>query len=278
MATKRYKPTSAGMRNRNTSAFQDLTNFQPEKSLVKTLKKHAGRNNSGKITVRHRCAGSKKQYRMIDFYRSNDAVTGTIKSIEYDPYRSAYISLVFYADGSKSYVLSPLGLNVGDNITSGPDSEISTGNALPLENIPTGSIIHNVELQIHQGAKLARSAGAYVTLMAKSGDYATLRLPSGELRLVSLKCRATLGQLRNTERRNIRLSKASDSIRRGKRPTVRGSVMNPCDHPHGGGEGRAPIGRSAPRTPWGNNPALGFKTRKKKKKSSRLIIKSRKRK
>ena len=277
MATKRYKPTSAGMRSRQVSGFEEVTASKPEKSLVKTLKRNAGRNNTGKITVRHRCGGAKKQLRVIDFLRNKDNIPATVKSIEYDPYRSAYIALVFYADGAKSYIICPAKLNVGDVIVSGPDSEISIGNTLPLENIPTGSIIHNVELTIHKGAQLARSAGSYVTLMAKSGNYATLKLPSGELRMVPLKCRATIGQVSNSDKRNTRASKASDSIRRGKRPTVRGSVMNPCDHPHGGGEGRAPIGLSGPRTPWGNTPALGYKTRNKKK-SNRLIVKSRKKK
>ena len=277
MATKRYKPTSAGMRNRRVSGFDEVTASKPEKSLVTTLNRFSGRNNTGKITVRHRCAGVKKQFRVIDFLRQKDNIPATVKSIEYDPYRTAYIALLFYADGHKSYILCPNKLSVGDTVVSGPDSEISVGNALPLENIPTGSIIHNVELTIYKGAQIGRSAGSYVTLMAKSGNHATVKLPSGELRLVPLKCRATIGQVSNSDRRNTRASKASDSIRRGRRPTVRGSVMNPCDHPHGGGEGRAPIGLAGPRTPWGNNPGRGYITRDKKK-SNRLIVKSRKKK
>ena len=277
MATKRYKPTSAGMRSRQVSGFDEITTSKPEKSLVKTRKRHAGRNNTGRITVRHRCGGVKKQFREIDFLRNKDNIPAVVKSIEYDPYRTAYIALLFYADGHKSYILAPNKLKINDTVFSGADSEISIGNSLPLENIPTGSIIHNVELTLNKGAQLARSAGSYVTLMAKSGKYATLKMPSGELRMVLLKCRATIGQVSNSDKRNTRASKASDSIRRGKRPTVRGSVMNPCDHPHGGGEGRAPIGLSGPRTPWGNTPALGYKTRNKKK-SNRLIVKSRKKK
>jgi len=259
------------------SDFAEITKDKPEKSLVTHIKKTAGRNNQGKITVRHHGGGAKKKYRIIDFKRNKDGIPAKVKAIEYDPNRSARIALLFYKDGEKRYILAPHGVKPGDTLMSGETAEIRPGNALPLRYIPVGSEIHNVEMKPGAGGQLVRSAGNVAQLMARDEKYATLRLPSGEMRMVPVLCRATLGQLGNLDNELINIGKAGKNRHRGKRPTVRGSVMNPCDHPHGGGEGRAPIGRAAPCTPWGK-PALGYKTRKKKKASDKMIIRRRKKK
>lgn len=274
MAIKKYKPTSPGLRGMTVSTFEEITKTSPEKSLTKKKNKHAGRGNTGRITVRHRGGGAKRKYRVIDFKRSKDNVPATVKAIEYDPNRSANIALLFYADGEKRYIIAPVGLEVGNKVMSGPDADIRVGNALPLENIPVGTIIHNIELKAGKGAQLARSAGSSVQLMAKEGNYVTLRLPSGEVRIVRKECRATIGQVGNLEHEIINIGKAGRKRHMGIRPTVRGSVMNPNDHPHGGGEGKAPIGRSGPVTPWGK-PTLGYKTRKKNKPSDKYIVRRR---
>lgn len=274
MAIKHYKPTSAGMRNRSTLMKTEITKQTPEKSLVETIKKKGGRNNQGRITVRHQGGGAKQKYRIIDFKRNKDGVPGKVAAIEYDPNRSSNIALIHYVDGEKRYILAPNGLKVGDMIESGPNADIVVGNALPLANIPVGTMVHNVELKPGKGGQLVRTAGAEAQLMAKEGKYAQLRLPSGEYRLILQTCRATIGQVGNTEHELVRLGKAGRTRHMGVRPTVRGSVMNPVDHPHGGGEGRAPIGRPAPSTPWGK-PALGLKTRKKNKKSNDYIVRRR---
>lgn len=274
MAVKKFKPTTASRRNMTMATFEEITTDQPEKSLLVTLKKNAGRNAQGKITVRHHGGGAKRKYRIIDFKRNKDGIPAKVATIEYDPNRTAYIALVVYADGEKRYIIAPVGLKVGDVIVSGPDADIKEGNALPLKNIPVGTFIHNIELQAGKGAQLVRSAGASAQLMAKEGNYATLRLPSGEMRYVRLECRATIGQVSNTTNAIINIGKAGRKRHMGWRPTVRGSVMNPNDHPHGGGEGKSPIGRPSPVTPWGK-PALGYKTRKTKKYSDRFIIKRR---
>ncbi len=274
MAIKKYKPNTPGQRGMTVSAFDEITKSVPEKSLTVTLKKNAGRNQRGKITVRHRGGGYRPKYRIIDFKRIKDNVPGKVAAIEYDPNRSANIALIFYADGEKKYIIAPNKLNVGDVIVSGPDADIKVGNALPLANIPVGTIIHNVELQPGGGGQLVRSAGNGAQLMAKEGKYAQVRLPSGEVRKIRIECRATIGEVGNLDHENIKIGKAGKKRHMGIRPTVRGSVMNPNDHPHGGGEGRAPIGRKGPVTPWGK-PALGLKTRKKKKASDKFIVKRR---
>ena len=274
MAVKTYKPTSPGRRFVTVSSFEEITKTEPEKSLVVPLKKHAGRNNQGRLTVRHRGGGHKRLYRIIDFKRNKDGIPAKVVAIEYDPNRTARIALLAYADGEKRYILAPHGLKVGDVLMSGPEADIKVGNALPLANIPVGTLIHNIELYPGKGGQLVRSAGSAAQLLGKEGRYAILRLPSGEMRNVLLECRATVGQVGNLEHENITIGKAGRSRWLGIRPTVRGVVMNPVDHPHGGGEGRSPIGRH-PVTPWGK-PTLGVKTRKKKKASSKLIIKRRK--
>lgn len=277
MSIKKFKPTSPGRRQMTVSSFEEITTDKPEKSLVEPLKNKAGRNTRGCITVRHQGGGHKRQYRVIDFKRNKDNIPAKVATIEYDPNRSARIALLNYLDGEKRYIVAPKGLNVGDTIVSGPDSDIKTGNALPLKNIPVGTIIHNIELKPLKGAQLCRSAGSYAQLMAKDGDYAHLRLPSGEVRLVHINCKATIGQVGNHEHENITIGKAGRSRWKRKRPSVRGSVMNPNDHPHGGGEGRAPVGRKAPMTPWGK-VAIGGNTRKKNNPNDKYIVKSRKKK
>ena len=272
MAIKTYKPTSPARRFYTTASFDEVTKKSPEKSLLAEKKKHAGRNNQGRITVRHRGGGNRVKYRIIDFKRNKDGVPAKVVGIEYDPNRSAYIALLNYADGEKRYILAPLGLNVGDTVMSGPTAEIKVGNALELKDMPVGSVIHNIEMTPGQGGQLVRSAGMEARLMAKEGKYATIKLPSGEMRLVLANCKATIGQVGNQEHEIVSIGKAGRTRHMGVRPTVRGSVMNPCDHPHGGGEGKSPVGRKSPLTPWGK-PALGKKTRNTKKQSNKLIIK-----
>lgn len=274
MAIKGYKPTTPSRRNMTVNAFVELTTDKPEKSLLVSKNRTGGRNAQGKITVRHRGGGAKRKYRIIDFKRNKDGIPARVATIEYDPNRSAFIALVVYADGEKRYILAPLGIKVGDVIVSGKDSDIKPGNTLPMQNIPVGTFIHNIELAAGKGGQMVRSAGTSAQLMAKEGNYATLRLPSGEMRYVRIECRATIGTVSNQTHEIIKIGKAGRKRHMGIRPTVRGSVMNPVDHPHGGGEGKAPIGRPAPVTPWGK-PALGYKTRKNKKYSDRLIIKGR---
>ncbi len=275
MGIRKYKPTTPGLRGMTVSTFEELTPVKgPEKSLLAPKSKTAGRNNTGRITVRHQGGGTKQKYRVIDFKRNKDNVPAKVKAIEYDPNRSANIALLYYVDGSKAYIIAPNDLKVGDEVMSGPQADIRVGNALPLENIPVGTIIHNIELKAGKGAQLARSAGSFVQLMAKEGNYVTLRLPSGEMRMVRKECRATIGQVGNLDHGNINIGKAGRKRHMNVRPTVRGSVMNPNDHPHGGGEGKAPIGRSGPATPWGK-PALGYKTRKKNKPSDKYIVRRR---
>ncbi|MCR4419463.1 MAG: 50S ribosomal protein L2 [Clostridia bacterium] len=274
MPVKAYKPTSPGIRQKTVVDYGELTRKEPEKQLVRPLKKHAGRNFQGRITVRHRGGGTKRFYRLIDFRRDKDGVPGRVAALEYDPNRSAHIALIHYVDGEKRYILAPHGLVVGDRIESGEKADIRVGNALPLRNIPVGTVIHNIELKPGKGGQLARSAGSSAQLMAKEGDYAHIRLPSGEVRLVHLDCKATIGQVGNVDHENVVIGKAGRKRWLGIRPTVRGVVMNPVDHPHGGGEGKAPIGRH-PVTPWGK-PALGVKTRKKNKPSDKMIVKRRK--
>lgn len=272
MAIKKYKPTTPARRFMSVSAFSEITSTTPEKSLLDTIKKSGGRNATGRITVRHIGGGNRQKYRIIDFKRNKDNIPAKVASIQYDPNRSANIALLHYLDGEKRYILAPLGLNVGDTIVSGPDADIKSGNALELANIPVGATIHNIEMQPGKGGQIARSAGMSAQLMAKEGKYATLRLPSGEMRKVPIKCKATIGQVGNIDHELISIGKAGRKRHMGVKPTVRGSVMNPCDHPHGGGEGKSPIGMSSPVTPWGK-PTMGYKTRKKKKKSDKLIIK-----
>ncbi len=274
MGIKKYNPTTPGLRGMTVSTFEEITKTTPEKSLTVTLKKHSGRNVRGKITVRHRGGGYRPKYRIIDFKRNKDGIPGKVAAIEYDPNRSANIALIVYADGEKRYILAPNKLNVGATIVSGPEADIQPGNALPLANIPVGTIIHNVELKKGKGGQLVRSAGNGAQLMAKEGDYAQVRLPSGEVRKIRMECRATIGEVGNGEHANIQIGKAGRKRHMGWRPTVRGSVMNPNDHPHGGGEGKAGIGRVSPVTPWGK-PALGLKTRKKNKASNQYIVKRR---
>ena len=275
MAIRKSNPTSAGRRFYSSATFEEVTKTQPEKSLLSPIKKTAGRNAQGKITVRHIGGGNRRKYRIIDFKRNKDGVSAKVASIEYDPNRTAYIALLNYADGEKRYILAPIGLNVGDVVMSGESAEIKVGNALPLEKIPVGSIVHNIELQPGKGGQLARSAGAEVQLMAKEGKYATLRMPSGEMRKVLTKCRATIGQVGNLDHELVSLGKAGRKRHMGIRPVVRGVVMNPNDHPHGGGEGKSPVGMASPVTPWGK-PALGLRTRKKNKASNKLIVKRKK--
>ncbi|MBE6038354.1 MAG: 50S ribosomal protein L2 [Anaerofustis stercorihominis] len=275
MGIRKYKPTTPGLRGMTVSTFEELTPSKaPEKTLLASKSKKAGRNNTGRITVRHQGGGTKQKYRIIDFKRNKDNVPAKVKAIEYDPNRSANIALLYYVDGTKAYIIAPNGLKAGDEVMSGPNADIRVGNSLPLENIPVGTIIHNIELKAGKGAQLARSAGSFVQLMAKEGNYVTLRLPSGEMRMVRKECRATIGQVGNLDHGNITIGKAGRKRHMNVRPTVRGSVMNPNDHPHGGGEGRAPIGRSGPATPWGK-PALGYKTRKKNKPSDKYIVRRR---
>jgi large subunit ribosomal protein L2 len=274
MGIKKFKPTSPGRRQMTVSTFEEITTSKPEKSLLAPLTKNAGRNNQGKITVRHRGGGHKRKYRIIDFKRNKDGIVGRVASIEYDPNRTANIALINYADGEKRYILAPLGLKVGDQIVSGPDADIKVGNALPLKNIPVGTTIHNIELKPGKGGQLVRAAGAEAQLLGRDGDFVIVRLGSGEIRRINNECRATIGQVGNLDHELINVGKAGRSRWLGKRPTVRGSVMNPNDHPHGGGEGRAPIGRKAPVTPWGK-PTLGLKTRKKRNKSDKYIIRRR---
>lgn len=271
MAIKSYKSTTNGRRGMTTLANEEITKSTPEKSLVVTLKKNGGRNNQGRITVRHRGGGVKRKYRIIDFKRDKDGVIGTVTSIEYDPNRSANIALITYADGEKRYILAPKNLKVGMCIESGENADIKVGNALPLANIPEGTMVHNVELKAGKGGQMARSAGSSVQILGREGRYTLLRLTSGEVRKVLSTCRATVGEVGNADHELVNLGKAGRKRHMGIRPTVRGSVMNPNDHPHGGGEGRTPVGRKSPMTPWGK-PALGYKTRKSKKASSKLIV------
>ena len=275
MGIKKYNPTTPGLRGMTVSTFEEITTSTPEKSLTVTLKKHAGRNSRGKITVRHRGGGYRPKYRIIDFKRNKDDIPGKVTTIEYDPNRTANIALITYADGEKRYIIAPNGLSVGDVIESGPASDIKVENALPLENIPVGTLIHNIELKPGKGAQMVRSAGNGAQLMAKEEKFAQVRLPSGEVRRVRIECRATIGEVGNEEHQNIQIGKAGRKRHMGIRPTVRGSVMNPNDHPHGGGEGKAGIGRVSPVTPWGK-PTLGYKTRKKNKQSDKYIVKGRK--
>ena len=274
MGIKKYKPTSPGRRNMSVNTFDEVTKKEPETSLLTPLKSKAGRNNYGRITVRHQGGGAKRKYRIIDFKRNKDGVPGKVAGIEYDPNRSSNIALIHYVDGEKRYIIAPLKLKVGDTIVSGPEADITIVNCLPLKNIPVGTLVHNIELKAGKGGQMVRSAGASAQLMAKEGNYATLRLPSGEMRQVRLECRATVGTVGNLDHQNVRIGKAGRKRHMGIRPTVRGSVMNPNDHPHGGGEGRAPVGRSGPVTPWGK-PALGYKTRKKNKPSDKYIVRRR---
>jgi len=272
---RKYKPTSAGRRFMTVSTFEEITKSEPEKGLVEPLTKKGGRNNKGRITTRHQGGGHKRRYRVIDFKRGKDGVPAKVAAIEYDPNRSARIALLHYADGEKRYILAPARLKVGDRVESGPEADIKPGNSLPLANIPTGTMIHNVELKPGKGGQLARSAGSSIQLVAKEGSYATLRLPSGEMRRVLVACRATIGQVGNVDHENVSGGKAGRSRWRGKRPTVRGSAMNPVDHPHGGGEGKSKGGRH-PVTPWGV-PTLGKRTRRKHKESDKLIVRGRRR-
>ena len=274
MAIINYKPTTNARRNMSTTDFSGLSKNGPEKSLLAPLSKNSGRNSYGKITVRHRGGGNRRKYRIIDFKRQKNGMSATVLGIEYDPNRSAFIALIEYEDGQKSYILAPNGLKAGDKVYSGADADIKSGNALPLANIPVGTFIHNIELYPGKGAQLARAAGIMAQLMAKENGMALLRLPSGELRNVSESCMATVGQVSNIDHENVKIGKAGRKRNMGWRPTVRGSVMNPNDHPHGGGEGRSPIGRPGPVTPWGK-PALGYKTRDKKKASDKFIVKRR---
>ena len=272
MGIKRYKPTSSARRFMTVSSFEEITCTTPERSLLEDQKHKAGRNAQGKITVRHQGGGNKRKYRIIDFKRNKDGSPALVKTIEYDPNRTANIALLCYEDGEKRYILAPVGLSVGDKLVSGEKADIKPGNALAIENIPVGTMIHNIELQPGTGGQLVRSAGAAAQLMAKDAKYAQVKMPSGEMRLILVKCKATIGQVGNLDHEIIRIGKAGKVRHMGIRPTVRGSVMNPCDHPHGGGEGRAPIGRSGPVTPWGK-PALGYKTRKKKNRTDKFILK-----
>ena len=273
MATKRYKPTTPSRRNMISPSFDEVTKFSPEKSLIVKKKKNAGRNSYGKITVRHHGGGNKQKYRIIDFKRSVDEQAKVI-GVEYDPNRTAYIALLENEAGKKSYIIAPVGLTDGDVVSAGADSDIKPGNVLPISAIPVGTIIHNIELYPGKGAQLVRSAGAFAQLMAKENGNAQVRLPSGEVRIVRLDCKATIGQVGNLEHETVKLGKAGKTRHKGIRPTVRGSVMNPCDHPHGGGEGKSPVGRPGPVTPWGK-PALGYKTRNKKARTNKFIIKRR---
>ena len=271
MAIKKFKPTSPALRQMTVLVSDEITCNQPEKSLLVSLKKNSGRNAQGKITVRHRGGGNRRKYRIIDFKRNKDGIPAKVATIEYDPNRTANIALLHYADGEKAYILAPVGLEVGTTVLSGPTADIKPGNAMALKDMPVGTVIHNIELKPGKGAQLVRSAGVSAQLMAKERKKALLRLPSGEMRFVSIDCKATIGQVGNIEHGNVVIGKAGRKRHMGIRPTVRGSVMNPCDHPHGGGEGRTSIGRPSPVTPWGK-PALGYKTRKKNKASDKLIV------
>lgn len=274
MATIKYKPTTPARRNMTVPDFAEITKFTPEKSLVVIKKKHAGRNSYGRITVRHKGGGNKQKYRIIDFKRPYTEDVATVIGIEYDPNRTAYIALLQYEDGTKKYIIAPVGLTDGDKVYSGANADIKPGNTLPIANIPVGTFIYNIELYPGKGGQLVRSAGSAAQLMAKENGMAQVRLPSGEVRLIRLDCRAQIGQVSNIDHENVKIGKAGKTRHRGIRPTVRGSVMNPCDHPHGGGEGRSPIGRPSPVTPWGK-PALGYKTRDKKARTERFIVKHR---
>ena len=273
MATMKYKPTTPSRRNMMSPSFDEVTKFTPEKSLIEKKKKHAGRNSYGKITVRHHGGGNKQKYRLIDFKRSAEE-TAKVIGVEYDPNRTSYIALIENEAGKKSYIIAPAGLTDGDVVASGANADIKPGNVLPISAIPVGTIIHNIELYPGKGAQLVRSAGAFAQLMAKENGTAQVRLPSGEVRIVRLDCKATIGQVGNLEHETVKLGKAGKTRHLGIRPTVRGSVMNPCDHPHGGGEGKSPVGRPGPVTPWGK-PALGYKTRNKKARTNKFIIKRR---
>ena len=275
MGVKHFRPYTPSRRNMTVSDFDEITKKTPEKSLLAKKKKNAGRNSYGRITVRHQGGGNRQKYRIVDFKRKKDDMEATVVGIEYDPNRTSNIALIKYEDETISYILAPIGLKDGDKVVSGPNSDIRVGNCLPIENIPVGTMIHNIELNPGQGGKLVRTAGGEAQLMAKEGEYAHIRLPSGEMRLVLARCRATIGTIGNAEHSNIKIGKAGRKRHMGIRPTVRGSVMNPVDHPHGGGEGRAPVGHAGPMTPWGK-PALGYKTRKKNKQSNRMIVKRRK--
>ena len=274
MSMKKKNPTSAGVRGMSVAGFEEITATKPEKSLLVNLKRTGGRNNQGKITTRHIGGGHKKAYRVIDFKRAKDGIPARVATIEYDPNRNARIALLFYADGEKRYILAPVGLTIGQTVVSGPDADIRTGNALPLRNIPLGTTVHNVEMKAGKGAQIVRSAGAGAQVVAKEGDYATLKLPSGEVRKIHLECRATIGQVGNIEYKNLKIGKAGRKRWLGIKPTVRGVVMNAVDHPHGGGEGKSPIG-GKPQTPWGK-PAMGYKTRTGKKASDKFIVTARK--
>ena len=273
MPTIKYKPTTPARRQMSVPSFEEITKFSPEKSLIVTKKKHSGRNSYGRITVRHRGGGNKVKYRIIDFKRQNE-VPATVVGVEYDPNRSAYIALLQNEEGDKSYIIAPVGLTAGDKVYSGPEADIKPGNTLPIANIPVGTFIHNVELYPGKGAQLVRSAGTFAQLIAKENGVAQVRLPSGEVRLIRLDCKATIGQVGNIEHDTVKVGKAGKTRHKGFRPTVRGSVMNPCDHPHGGGEGKSPVGRPSPVTPWGK-PALGYKTRNKKARTDKFIVKRR---
>ena len=272
MAVKRYKPTSPARRLMTVPAYGEIAKAKPERALLEDQRKSGGRNNAGKITVRHIGGGNKRKYRIIDFKRNKDGIPAKVASIQYDPNRSAYIALLVYADGEKRYILAPIGLNVGDTVMSGAGADIKVGNALPLSDIPVGTTIHNIEMKPGRGGQVARSAGISAQIMAREGMYATVKMPSGEMRLIPVGCRATIGQVGNVEHEIIRIGKAGKTRHLGVRPTVRGSVMNPNDHPHGGGEGKSPVGHAGPETPWGK-PALGYKTRKKKNPTSKFILK-----
>lgn len=272
MAIKRFKPTSPARRFMSVSAFDEITSTKPERSLLETQSKSGGRNNNGRITVRHIGGGNRQKYRIIDFKRNKDNIPAKVAEIQYDPNRTANIALLHYVDGSKAYILAPVGLNKGDMVMNGANAEIKVGNCLPIENIPVGTLLHNIELHPGKGGQIARAAGQAAQLMAKESKYAILRLPSGEMRYVLLSCRATIGQVGNLDHEIVSIGKAGRHRHMGVKPTVRGVVMNPCDHPHGGGEGKSPIGMPSPVTPWGK-PALGYKTRKKKNRSNRLMVK-----
>ena len=271
MAIRVYKPTSPARRFMSVLTFEEVTKKTPERSLVTDLRHRAGRNNQGKITVRHQGGGARRKYRIIDFKRQKDGIPATVKAIEYDPNRTCFIALLVYADGEKRYILAPLGLKVGDTVMSGPTADIKPGNCLPIANIPLGTLVHNIEIKVGRGGQMVRSAGTAAQVMAKEGDYAQIRLPSGEVRKVSMTARATIGQVGNTDHSNVRIGKAGRKRHMGIRPTVRGVVMNPVDHPHGGGEGRSPVGMPAPMSPWGKK-TQGVKTRKHRKYSDKLII------
>ena len=271
MAIKRYKPTSAARRFMTVSAYDEITAVKPERSLLEDQRKSGGRNAQGKITVRHIGGGNRRKYRIIDFKRCKDGIPAKVKSIEYDPNRSANIALLYYADGAKAYILAPIGLKVGDTLLSGPTADIKAGNALALKDIPVGTMVHNIEMQPGKGGQIARAAGMSAQIMARDEKYVTIKMPSGEMRYILATCKATVGQVGNVEHEIIRIGKAGKTRHMGVRPPVRGVVMNPCDHPHGGGEGKSPVGMPGPVTPWGK-PALGYKTRKHKKASNKLII------